>query len=153
MLSHPLSTTVGYCSWTLWGAMYTSLEIVQPSAWDKKVIWSERCSVVSDSLPLSGLYSPWNSPGQNTGVCSLSLLQGIFPTQGLNPGLPHFTIGGFFTGWATREAQEHSCGGTRVIPHRWPVEWIPAQMSFIWSSHNLFFSEFPIMKISVEFTG
>ena len=34
-------------------------------------------------------YSPWNSPGQNTGVGSLSLLQGIFPTQGLNPGLPH----------------------------------------------------------------
>ena len=35
------------------------------------------------------LYSPWNSPGQNTGVDSLSLLQGIFPTQGSNPGLPH----------------------------------------------------------------
>ena len=33
--------------------------------------------------------SPWNSPGQNTGVGSLSLLQGIFPTQGLNSGLPH----------------------------------------------------------------
>ena len=36
-----------------------------------------------------GLYNPWNSPGQNTGVGSLFLLQGIFPTQGLNPGLPH----------------------------------------------------------------
>ena len=35
------------------------------------------------------LYSPWNSPGQNTGVGSLSLLQGIFRTQGLNPYLPH----------------------------------------------------------------
>ena len=35
------------------------------------------------------LYSPWNSPGQNTGVGSLSLLQGIFPTKGLSPGLPH----------------------------------------------------------------
>ena len=31
--------------------------------------------------------TPWNSPGQNTGVGSLSLLQGIFPTQGLSPGL------------------------------------------------------------------
>ena len=30
-----------------------------------------------------------NSPGQNTGVGSLSLLQGIFPTQGSNPGIPH----------------------------------------------------------------
>ena len=36
-----------------------------------------------------GCNSPWNSPGQNTGVGRLSLLQGIFPTQGLNPGLPH----------------------------------------------------------------
>ena len=36
------------------------------------------------------LYSPWNSPGQNTGVGSLSiLLHRIFPTQGSNPGLPH----------------------------------------------------------------
>ena len=33
--------------------------------------------------------SPWNSPGQNTGVGSLSLLQGILLTQGLNPGLLH----------------------------------------------------------------
>ena len=36
-----------------------------------------------------GLSSPWNSPGQNTGVCSLFLVMGIFPTQGLNPGLLH----------------------------------------------------------------
>ena len=42
-----------------------------------------------DSLQPHGLYSPWNSPGHNTGVGSLSLLQGIFPTQGLNLGLPH----------------------------------------------------------------
>ena len=46
-------------------------------------------SVVSDSLRPHGLYSPQNSPDQNTGVGSLSLLQGIFPTQGLNPGLPY----------------------------------------------------------------
>ena len=52
--------------------------------------WSESCSVVSDSLWPHGLYSLWNSPGQNTRVGSLSLLQGIFPTQGLNPGLPHW---------------------------------------------------------------
>ena len=47
------------------------------------------CSVVPDSLQPHGLYSPWNSPGQNTGVGSLSFLQGIFPTQGSNPGLMH----------------------------------------------------------------
>ena len=50
---------------------------------------SENRSVVSDSLRPHGLYSPWNSPGQNTRVCSLSLLQGIFSTQGSNPCLPH----------------------------------------------------------------
>ena len=38
---------------------------------------------------IPGLYNPWNSPGQNTGVGNLSLLQGIFPTQGSNPGLLH----------------------------------------------------------------
>ena len=47
---------------------------------------SESHSVVSDSLQSHRLYSPWNSPGQNTGVGSFSFLQGIFPTQ---PSLPH----------------------------------------------------------------
>ena len=46
-------------------------------------------SVMSDSLWPHGLYSPWDSPGQNTGVGSLCLLQGIFPTQRSNSGLPH----------------------------------------------------------------
>ena len=50
---------------------------------------SESHSVVSSSFEHHGLYSPWNSPGQNTGICSLSLFQGIFPTQGSNPGLSH----------------------------------------------------------------
>ena len=42
-----------------------------------------------NSVQLHGLCSPRNSPGQNTGVGSRSLLQGIFTTQGSNPGLPH----------------------------------------------------------------
>ena len=50
---------------------------------------SESHSVMSDSLQPHGLYSPWNSPGQNTGVGGCFLLQGIVPTQGTNPGLPH----------------------------------------------------------------
>ena len=45
---------------------------------------SESRSVVSYSLCPHGLYSPWNSPGQNTGVGSLSLFQVFFPTQGSN---------------------------------------------------------------------
>ena len=43
-----------------------------------------------NSLWPQGLYSPWNSPHQNTGVISLSLQQGIFPTQGSNTCLLNF---------------------------------------------------------------
>ena len=66
---------------------------VSPLSW-----WALCCavlshSVVSDSLWLHGLrparlLCPWDSPGKNTGVGCHALLQGIFPTQGLNPGLP-----------------------------------------------------------------
>ena len=58
-----------------------------PSA--MKLSESESCSVLSDSLRPHELYSPWNSPGQNTTVSSRSLLKGIFPTQGSNPGFLH----------------------------------------------------------------
>ena len=53
------------------------------------VLWKMSHSVIYNSLWPHGLYSSWNSPGQNTGVASLSLLQRIFLTQGLNPDLPH----------------------------------------------------------------
>ena len=63
----------------------------------------ESCSVLSDflwfmeytvhSIQFNSIHSNWtiqsNSPGQNTGVGSLSLPQGIFPTQGSNPGVLH----------------------------------------------------------------
>ena len=49
----------------------------------RKVKVSQLCPTLGDPTD----YSPWNSPGQNTGVGSCSLLQGIFPIQGLNPGL------------------------------------------------------------------
>ena len=52
---------------------------------DLKVKVAQSCG----TLQLHGLYNPWNSPGQNAGVGSYSLLQGIVPIQGLNPGLPH----------------------------------------------------------------
>ena len=51
----------------------------------------ESCSVMSDTLLPRGLYSPWNSPGQSTGVGSCSLLQEFFPTQ------TSHIAGGFFT--------------------------------------------------------
>ena len=48
-----------------------------------------KVKITPDSLWPHGLYSPWNSPDQNTGVNSLSLLQVIFPTQRWNPDLVH----------------------------------------------------------------
>ena len=51
-----------------------------------EVKFTQSCLTLCDP---HGLYSPWNSPDQNIGVGSLSLLRGIFPTQGSNPGLPH----------------------------------------------------------------
>ena len=53
------------------------------------VLSRESLSVLSYSLWPHGLYSPWNSPGQNTGVGGCSLHQGILPTLDSNPGLPH----------------------------------------------------------------
>ena len=60
--------------------------------------------------PVQLFGTPWtvNSPGQNAGVSSLSLFQGIFPTQGLNQ-FSHIA-GRFFTSWAKRGAQEHWSG-------------------------------------------
>ena len=78
-LPNPGITPASFMSPALAGEFFTT-----------SVIWeSESHSVVSDCLQLHGLYSPWHSPGQNTGVGSLSLLQGIFPAQGSNPGLLH----------------------------------------------------------------
>ena len=83
-----------------------------------------RHSVVSDSFRPHGLYSPWDSPGQNTGAGSLSLLQGIISNPKIEPKSPALQAdsspaepqgkpknlwvsciaGGFFTSWAIREA-------------------------------------------------
>ena len=57
----------------------------------------------SDSLRPHGPLCSWNSLGKNTEVGYQSLLQGIFPTQGLNPGLLHcrqILHCRFFTIWA-----------------------------------------------------
>ena len=51
--------------------------------------WKWRHSVVSTSLPPRGLYVAHQAPPSMTGVGCHFLLQGIFPTQGSNPGLSH----------------------------------------------------------------
>ena len=68
----------------------TGEDLTQSLAHYKVSTWSERRSIVSDSLRPHGLYSPWNSSGQNTGMGRHFLLQGIFLTQGSNPGLSHY---------------------------------------------------------------
>ena len=69
-----------------------------PAQWSVLLsFWKWKCSVAQrcpTSLWPHGLWStrllcPWKSPGQNTGVGGHSLLQGIFPTQGRNPGVLH----------------------------------------------------------------
>ena len=57
--------------------------------------WKWSCPVVSDSsrphgLQPTRLLHPWDFPGKSTGVGCHFLLQRIFPTQGSNPGLPHY---------------------------------------------------------------
>ena len=74
------------------------------------LVKSESCSL-SDLYSLcigcvvSDLYGPWNSPSQNTGVSSLSLLKGF--SQPRDQTQVSHIAGGFFTNWATREAQEY----------------------------------------------
>ena len=53
-----------------------------------KVKDAQLCPTLCD--PMDPMDSPWNSPGQNTGVGSCFLLQGIFSTQESNPSLPHY---------------------------------------------------------------
>ena len=48
----------------------------------------ESCSVVPDSLRPHGLYSPWNSLGQNTGMGSLSPASADLPNPGIKPRSP-----------------------------------------------------------------
>ena len=75
-------------------------------------------------------YSPWNSPGQNAGVGSLSLLQGIFPAQGLNPDLPHCRQ--ILTSWATREAQEYDIVFHFIIWGILLIPWLILWMKMYW---------------------
>ena len=76
--------------------------VSQSWTWPRRLEYTQHMSVyvgnsdyilkVAQSCPTlrpHGLSSPWDSPGQNTGVGSLSFLQGICPNQGLSPGPPH----------------------------------------------------------------
>ena len=84
---------------------------------------SESHSAMSESLQTRGLYSPWNFPGQNTEVISISLLLGIFPTQGLNPGLPHCR-------WILYQMSHQ--GSSRILGSLSLLQWIFPTQESIW---------------------
>ena len=81
---------------------------------------SESLSVVSDSLPPHGLHSPWKSPGQNTGVGGLSFYHGVFETRDWTQ--TSSIAGGFFTSWATREAQNTGVGSPSLLQQIFPTQ-------------------------------
>ena len=62
---------------------------IYPHSWEKaETLAAQSCPTICDAMDYSPPgYSLWNSVGENTGVGCYSLLQGIFPTQGSNPGL------------------------------------------------------------------
>ena len=63
------------------------------------------------------LLCPWDSPGKNTGVDYHFLLQGIFPTQGLNPHLLHYRQSLYH--WTTRKAQPSSTHILKKAANSW----------------------------------
>ena len=64
-------------------------------------------------------------PGQNTGVGSLSVLQGIFPTQGLNPVLSHCTWILYHLSHQGSPSRKHIVESCCVQPHRWQPTRLP----------------------------
>ena len=89
---------------------------------------------------MDGLYSPWNSLGQKTVVDSLSLLQGIFPTQGSNPGFLHFR-------WILYQLSRKGSFGTVGTFDLRPVIFLK-----IWDlSIHYFYKYLPHLKTSVFF--
>ena len=67
--------------------LVTTSSVVGPRR-SSKTLLKAKWKVVK--VLIARLHYPWNSPGKNTGVGSHFFLQGIFSTQGLNPGLLHF---------------------------------------------------------------
>ena len=89
------------------------------------IIMNESLPFVSNSLRPHGLYSPWNSPGQNTGVGSLSLLQGIF--QPRDRTQVSRIAGRFFTSWVMREAHMNN----HISCHVWIMYNMPSDFVFV----------------------
>ena len=104
------------------------------------VKWSESHSVMSSCLGSHELYSPWNSPGQNTGLGSLSLLQGIFTTQGSNPGFLH-------CGWILYQLSHQ--GSPRIL--EWVAYPFPSKSS--WPRNQTRVSVLQVDSLPTELPG
>ena len=118
---------------------------------------------MSHSFRPHRLYSPWDSPGQNTGVGSPSLLQGIFPIQGLKPGLVHcrqilyhLLTSSQFTGLWRSFRSMFSCISSSLIWKRWTgmsgnfeiASRVPStvlHIDFIWNSGTLHPTRFDLV--------
>ena len=81
----------------------------------------ESCSVVSNSLWPRGLYSPWNSPGQNTGVGSLSLLQGK-SSQSRDWTQVSRIAGRFFTSELQEKPKNNGVGSLPLLQRIFPTQ-------------------------------
>ena len=132
----------------IWRSVLQCLFRVHPglaswSSWVKSE--SEDHSVVSDSLRPNGLYSSWNSPGQNTGVGSLSLLQGDLPDAGIEPRSPTLQ-GDSFPAEPQGKPKNTGVGGLSLLQRIFPSQesnqgllhhrWILYQLSYEGSPHG-----------------
>ena len=90
---------------SMWGKNIDKLMVNGEKLLSRVWLFATPWTVAYEALP------PWDFPGKNTGVGFHFLLQEIFPTQGLNLGLPHCRLYRF-TVWATREVSDKlTCNG------------------------------------------
>ena len=76
-------------TFTLKAFVSSSVKFCTPYRNGSASFLTQSCVVLVSFSCLPDSFFPWNSPGQNTSMCSHSLLLGIFLTQGSNPGLLH----------------------------------------------------------------
>ena len=69
--------------------MFTNKHSIGPFVVSAFQSQGKKNEVTQSCLTVTRLLCPWDFPGKSTGVGCHFLLQSIFPTQGLNPGLPH----------------------------------------------------------------
>ena len=122
--------------------------IVSPYIITRRRVKSESRSVVSNSLQPHGLHSPWTSPGQNTGVGSLSLLQEFFPTQVSR------TAGGSFTAEPQGKPKNTGVGSLSLLQGIFPTQKLNHGLWGLlhcrWILYQLSYQGSPRRRVSTE---